>query len=40
MISENPIQAGSREDFMKYVCTIHNIVNERLGKEIFPCENI
>lgn len=24
---------------MLYVCELHNIVNERLGKDIFDCKN-
>lgn len=40
MIIKNPVQAQTRGDFMNYVCKIHNIVNQRIGKEIFPCENI
>ena len=40
MIKENPVRAKSREEFMFYICEIHNIVNERIGKEIFPCEKI
>lgn len=40
MISENPIEVESREAFMQYLCRIHNLVNKRIGKEIFPCENI
>lgn len=37
MFKKNPYELDSRRDFMMYVCKIHNIVNKRLGKEIFEC---
>ena len=40
MLSENPIEVDTREIFMKYLCKIHNIVNIRINKPTFPCENI
>lgn len=40
MISENPVDVSTRDNFMKYLCKIHNIVNKRIGKNEFPCENV
>ena len=39
MLSENPVKNNSREELVFYMCTIHNIVNKRLGKQIFDCNN-
>ncbi|PJF17201.1 Sulfhydryl oxidase [Paramicrosporidium saccamoebae] len=36
MLIDNPPKA----EFSQYVCTIHNIVNKRLGKPEFSCEDV
>ena len=38
MLKENPVKNGSREELVLYLCGLHNIVNERLGKAIFDCK--
>ena len=40
MIKEFPLEYNDREDTMKWVCNMHNSVNERLGKNTFPCNRI
>lgn len=40
MFAENPPQLNSQEQFSKWMCKVHNIVNERLKKPIFPCEDV
>ncbi len=40
MIKEHPLRANTRSEFMIYVCEVHNIVNKRIGKPIFPCEKV
>ncbi|MES1919898.1 Flavin-linked sulfhydryl oxidase of the mitochondrial IMS [Bonamia ostreae] len=37
-MAHNPPRTGSRNDFAKWVCEIHNEVNDRLGKPVFPCD--
>ena len=37
MIDENPLVDTDRKSFSEYLCKIHNIVNKRLGHEIFDC---
>lgn len=32
MTTHIPFEGNSRVDFMIYLCTLHNIVNERLNK--------
>ncbi len=39
MLYDFPIQHKSREDFVYYLCGLHNKVNERLGKPIHDCKN-
>lgn len=31
---------GSQNEFSQWLCNIHNKVNARLNKPIFPCENV
>lgn len=33
----DPPQLSSREEFALWVCKQHNVVNELLGKQTFPC---
>lgn len=40
MTSKRPFTGKGREDFMQYVCELHNTVNKRLGKEIFDCAKV
>ncbi|KAL2552363.1 FAD-linked sulfhydryl oxidase ERV1 [Forsythia ovata] len=36
----NPVQAGSHEEFSRWLCHVHNVVNRSLGKLVFPCERV
>jgi len=38
MLAEFPIKHKSREEFVIYLCGLHNKVNQRLGKKIFECK--
>jgi hypothetical protein len=39
MLNDNqPVEANGRFEAMHYMCYLHNLVNERLGKEIFDCK--
>lgn len=40
MIAEYPIKASTRSELMHYICEIHNIVNQRIDKPIFPCDKV
>jgi FAD-linked sulfhydryl oxidase len=33
----HPPVTHSREALMKYMCDLHNEVNDRMGKELFDC---
>mmetsp|Transcript_7972 Transcript_7972/g.8816 ORF Transcript_7972/g.8816 Transcript_7972/m.8816 type:complete len:188 (+) Transcript_7972:54-617(+) len=33
-----PVQATSRENLCIWLCGQHNLVNEKLGKKLFPCD--
>ena len=37
MLKDNPPAFKNREEFMTYLCTLHNRVNNRLGKDLFDC---
>jgi len=37
-VQEKPVQATSRKDLSVWLCEQHNVVNEKLGAEIFPCD--
>jgi hypothetical protein len=37
MLKEHPVEAGSNRELSLWLCRVHNIVNERLGKPAFPC---
>ena len=39
MLKDNPINYSSREDLVNYICNLHNLVNIRLDKPIFDCQN-
>lgn len=38
LLRESPPDTSSRLAFMAWLCTSHNTVNKRLGKEQFPCD--
>lgn len=40
MLRKYPPQTSSREAASQWGCFVHNVVNERLGKEIFDCNEI
>lgn len=35
-----PPKVGSQEEFSRWMCEAHNIVNKRLGKRIFDCARL
>lgn len=40
VLKANPIPKNlTRDGATLYTCQIHNVVNVRLNKEVFPCEN-
>lgn len=40
LLSKFPPQVSSRNTASQWACYVHNQVNERLGKEIFDCNNV
>lgn len=38
MLKDFPIKHNTREEFVYYLCDLHNKVNERLGKTIYDCK--
>ena len=38
MLKEFPIKANTREEFVYYICEMHNNVNKRIDKPIFDCK--
>lgn len=36
-IERDPVKAGSRGEFGKWLCDAHNDVNKKLGKPVFDC---
>lgn len=36
-IQKDPVKAGSRGEFGKWLCDAHNDVNKKLGKPVFDC---
>lgn len=38
MIEENPVKDDNRKTVVLYLCKLHNIVNKKLGKDIFDCK--
>jgi hypothetical protein len=40
MIDENPLVDTDRKSLTEYLCKIHNIVNKRIGHEIFDCSSL
>ena len=39
IIKENPLKNSNREEFVYYICNIHNIINKKLNKNHFRCKN-
>ena len=40
ILAKYPPQVSSRDTASQWACAVHNIVNERLQKEIFDCGKI
>jgi mitochondrial FAD-linked sulfhydryl oxidase len=36
-IKQQPVQVQTRQELCIWLCEQHNIVNQKLGKEKFPC---
>ena len=39
-LKDDPPRTQSRSDLAQWMCELHNKVNERLGKPIFPCARV
>ena len=39
IVEDTPLEHGSREELVYYLCDIHNQMNKVLGKKRFPCKN-
>jgi len=37
-LAKSPVKARSREDLSMWLCEQHNLVNEKLGKDLFKCD--
>lgn len=37
-MKESPVRTGTRKDLCQWLCEQHNMVNEKLGKEVFKCD--
>ena len=37
-LAKSPVKAKSREDLCMWLCGQHNLVNEKLGKDLFKCD--
>jgi mitochondrial FAD-linked sulfhydryl oxidase len=40
LLSENPPEVGTHDEFVQWLCKAHNIVNKRLGKPIMDCSKV
>jgi FAD-linked sulfhydryl oxidase len=40
VLQQSPPNVSSQHDFSQWLCRAHNDINERLGKELFPCEEV
>ncbi|GER36903.1 sulfhydryl oxidase [Striga asiatica] len=40
VIRANPVEAGSHQEFSRWLCHVHNVVNRSLGKVVFPCDRV
>ena len=39
-LKDVPPRVESRHEFSQWACEIHNVINEKLGKDIFPCSQV
>jgi len=39
-LERNPPQVASQRDLSRWLCSVHNEVNERLGKPVFDCSKV
>lgn len=39
IIKKNPLKNSNREEFVYYICNIHNIINKKLNKNLFFFKN-
>ena len=37
-LAKSPVKARSREDLSMWLCEQHNLLNEKLGKDLFKCD--
>ena len=37
-LAKSPVKARSREDLSVWLCEQHNLVNEKLGKDLLKCD--
>jgi len=37
-IDSRPVKAKTRQDLCMWLCEQHNLVNEKLGKDLFKCD--
>jgi FAD-linked sulfhydryl oxidase len=40
VIKRYPPEVGDSVSFQEWMCKVHNVVNEKLGKEIFDCAKV
>lgn len=40
ILADHPPIVTDRDSLIQWLCKVHNIVNARLEKEIFPCEKV
>lgn len=40
LLANHPPKVGNHDDFVKWMCQVHNVVNKRLGKSTFECERV
>lgn len=38
VLRDNPVEARGNLELSMWACRVHNVVNNRLGKTLFPCE--
>ena len=39
-LKEVPIKVDNRKEFSQWACEIHNVINDKLGKDIFDCNQV
>lgn len=40
MMGRHTPQLNSRDEFEQWMCAVHNVVNRRIGKDVFDCERV